>query len=370
MKNTFDIKKYAVILPSLNPTEKLTSVVDSVIEAGFGSVIVIDDGSGTEFKAPFRAAAEKPEVTLLVHEVNLGKGAGLKTAFKYLLEQRPDIEGAVTADGDGQHLARDILACAGACAEHPGTLIMGCRNFDLEHVPPKSKKGNKITSAVFRTLCGIVLSDTQTGLRAMGRELFGKLLEIGGERYEYETNMLLYLHSAGVPFTEIEIETVYEDNNSGSHFRPVRDSIRIYKLIVAHVIKRLFRFFKYILSSCASAAVDLLAFWLLHLLLGGLLGNIAVVVCTALARAISSFVNFNLNKSLVFGTEGNYGRTIAKYYVLCVLQLLVSAGLVQLLGSLFSAEASWLLTVLKAVVDTCLFFLSYHIQKAWVFKGK
>ncbi len=370
MKTEFDIKKYAVILPSLNPTDKLNSVVNSVIEVGFGSVIVIDDGSAPEFKEPFRIAAEKPGVTLLTHNVNRGKGAGLKTAFEYLIKERPDIEGAVTADGDGQHLAKDILGCAMAAHRHPGTLIMGCRNFDLEFVPPKSKKGNKITSAIFRSLCGIVLSDTQTGLRAMGKELFPRLLEIGGERYEYETNMLLYLHTDGVAFTEVEIETVYEDNNSGSHFRPVRDSARIYKLILAHVFKRLFRFFKYVLSSCASAAVDLLAFWLLHMLLGGLLGKTAVVVCTALARAISSFVNFNLNKSLVFSSNGSYGKTMAKYYVLCVVQLCVSAGLVQLLGSLFSASASWLLTVLKAVVDTCLFFISYRIQRAWVFRSK
>ena len=370
MANKFDISKYAVILPSLNPTDKLCAVVDGVIEAGFGSIILVDDGSAAEFKEPFRLAAEKPQVTLLVHEVNRGKGAGLKTAFAHLASQRPDILGAVTADGDGQHLAKDILACAEAASENPGTLIMGCRNFDLPNVPPKSKSGNKLTSGIFKTLCGIVLSDTQTGLRAMGSELFPKLMEIGGERYEYETNMLLELHSAGVAFTEVEIETVYEDNNSGSHFRPVRDSARIYKLIFAHVFKRLFRFVKYLLSSGASAAVDLLVFWLLHMLLAGILGKAAVMVCTALARAISSFVNFNLNKSLVFGTEGNYGKTMAKYYILCVLQLCVSAGLVELLSILFSTSASWVLTLLKAVVDTCLFFISYRIQKAWVFKTK
>ena len=370
MKNTFDIKNYAVILPSLNPSDRLCSVVDSIIAAGFETIILVDDGSGEEYKAPFRQLEKLESVTLLVHEVNKGKGAGLKTAVEHLLNNRPDILGAVTADGDGQHLAKDILACAKAEAENPGTLVLGCRDFDLPFIPPRSKKGNKITSNVFRILCGIELGDTQTGLRAIGRDLFPRLLEIGGERYEYETNMLLYLHSDGIPFTQVEIETVYEDNNSCSHFRPVRDSMRIYKLILAHVFRRLFRFFKYILSSCASAAVDLLAFWLLHVLLGGLLGNAAVVVCTALARAISSFVNFNLNKNLVFGSKGNYGKTIVRYYILCVLQLCVSAGLVQLLGMLFSTGESWLLTVLKAVVDTCLFFISYRIQRAWVFKTK
>ncbi len=368
MNKGFDINKYAVILPSLNPTDKLCGVVDTLIKTGFGSIIVIDDGSGEEYQEPFSRLSALPQVTLLRHEVNRGKGAGLKTAFAHLKDNRPDIEGAITADGDGQHLPKDILACAMAAAEHPDDLVLGCRNFDLPHVPPRSKSGNKLTSNIFRVLCGIVISDTQTGLRAIGSKHFAKLLEIGGERYEYETNMLLELHSADISFTEVEIETVYEDNNACSHFRPVRDSARIYKLIFAHVFKRLFRFFKYILSSCASAAVDLLAFWLLHMLLGGLLGNLAVAVCTALARAISSFVNFNLNKTLVFAASGNYGKTIARYYILCVLQLCVSALLVWLLSKLFATSASWVLTLLKAVVDTCLFFISYRIQRKWVFK--
>ncbi len=370
MNKSFEIEKCAVILPSLNPTDKLCSVVDSVIALGFGSIIVVDDGSAEEYKEPFAKLSALPQVTVLTHEVNRGKGAGLKTAFAYLSESRPDISVAVTADGDGQHLAKDILACAKAAFDAPESLVLGCRNFDLPHVPPRSKSGNKLTSGIFRTLCGIRISDTQTGLRAVCKKHFAKLLEIRGERYEYETNMLLALHSDGVPFTEVEIETVYEDNNACSHFRPVRDSARIYKLIFAHVFRRLFRFFKYILSSCASAAIDLLAFWLLHMLLGGLLGNFAVAACTALARAISSFVNFNLNKSLVFGSNENYGKTMARYYTLCVLQLCASAALVWLLGKLFAASASWVLTLLKAVVDTCLFFISYRIQRKWVFKGE
>ncbi len=370
MNKNFEIEKCAVILPSLNPTEKLCGVVSALIETGFSSIIVVDDGSAAEFKEPFRKLAELPQVTVLVHEINRGKGAGLKTAFAHLRDKRPDISVAVTADGDGQHLAHDILACAKASFEAPNSLILGCRDFDLPHVPPRSKSGNKLTSNIFRTLCGIRISDTQTGLRAVSREQFSALIEIRGERYEYETNMLLELHTAGVPFSEIEIETVYEDNNACSHFRPVRDSIRIYKLIFAHIFRRLFRFFKYILSSCASAAIDLLAFWLLHMLLGGVLGNFAVAICTALARAISSFVNFNINKSLVFGSEGSYGKTIVRYYILCVLQLCVSALLVWLLGKLFATSASWVLTLLKAVVDTCLFFVSYRIQRKWVFRDK
>lgn len=347
----------AVILPSLNPTDKLNTVVSGLIDAGFADIIVIDDGSSPEHKQPFELADKLPQVTLLRHEVNRGKGAALKTAFRYLMENRPDIRRAVTADGDGQHLPGDILNCALALEEKPDALVLGCRDFTLPEVPFKSRNGNKITSFIFRTGCGIRLSDTQTGLRGAGADLFPALIEVDGDRYEYETNMLLVLHRMGVPFVEVKIETVYEDNNSGSHFRPFRDSFRIYKLII-----------KYMASSFASAGIDLLAFLILHAVFGGMLAELAVPVCTVIARVISSFINFNMNKKLVFGSDRKYTSAIVRYYILCVIQLSVSAGLVYLLGQLFTTDSSWLLTLLKAVVDTALFFLSFHIQREWVFK--
>ena len=347
----------AVILPSLNPTDKLNAVVTGLIAVGFSDIIVIDDGSAPEYQLPFEIAAKLSQVTLLRHEVNRGKGAALKTAFRYLMEQRPDIQYAVTADGDGQHLPSDILNCALALRENPGALVLGCRDFTLPEVPFKSRNGNKITSFIFRTGCGIRLSDTQTGLRGASAALFPSLAEVDGDRYEYETNMLLVLHRMGVPFVEVKIETVYEDNNSGSHFRPFRDSFLIYKLII-----------KYMASSFASAGIDLLAFLILHAVFGGMLAKLAVPVCTVVARAISSFVNFNLNKKLVFGSSKKYTSAIVRYYILCVIQLSVSAALVYLLGQLFTTDSSWLLTLLKAVVDTVLFFLSFYIQREWVFK--
>lgn len=347
----------AVILPSLNPTDKLNAVVDGLIDAGFSDIIVVDDGSGKEYQLPFEQAAELSQVTLLRHEVNRGKGAALKTAFRYLMESRPDIQCAITADGDGQHLPGDILNCALALKDNPDALVLGCRDFTLPEVPFKSRNGNRITSFIFRTGCGIRLSDTQTGLRGAGAALFPALTEVSGDRYEYETNMLLMLHRMGIPFVEVKIETVYEDNNSGSHFRPFRDSFLIYKLII-----------KYMASSFASAGIDLLAFLILHAIFGGMLAKLAVPVCTVAARVISSFVNFNLNKKLVFGSGKKYSSAIVRYYILCVIQLSVSAGLVYLLGRLFTTDSSWLLTLLKAVVDTVLFFLSFHIQREWVFK--
>ena len=272
----------SIILPSLNPSDKFDRVVDGLIEAGFTDIVIVDDGSREENKPHFVRAAQHSECTVLTHEVNRGKGAGLKTAFAWLIENRPNCAGAITIDGDGQHLTRDILRCAEAMTEDD-VIVMGCRNFSLEYVPPRSRMGNRITSAVFRLFCGIRLSDTQTGLRAIPAALFPQMLTVRGERFEYETNMLLELTRQGVKLKEIPIETVYEDDNSESHFRPVVDSLKIYKFIIL-----------YALASLAGSLADLLAFYVFRRLLQGAVADgTAVLLSTVIARAISSFLNFS-----------------------------------------------------------------------------
>ena len=353
------LQRVAVVLPSLNPSDKFDHVVDGIIDAGFTNIVIVDDGSRAENKAHFRRAETHPEVTVLTHEVNRGKGAGLKTAFAYLMEQRPDLIGAVTIDGDGQHLTKDIIRCVEAM-EGDDAIVMGCRDFTLDHVPARSRTGNRITSAVFRILCGIRLSDTQTGLRVLPAALFPQLLTVRGERFEYETNMLLELTRQGVKLREVPIETVYEDDNSESHFRPIADSIKIYKFILL-----------YALSSLAGSLADLVAFYIFRRVFEGAMADgTAVLLATVIARAISSFLNFNLNRKVVFHGQDSYGKTMLRYYCLAVPQMLVSAGLVALLARLAGTGASILTTVIKFVVDVLLFFLSFRIQQKWVFKGR
>lgn len=347
----------SLILPSLNPSDTFDTVVDQAVEAGFSDIIIVDDGSRAECKDHFRRAERHGPVTVLTHEINRGKGQALRTAFAYLLDRRPDCRGAVTIDGDGQHRTADILAVARAVGDGK-TLVMGCRDFSGPEVPARSRSGNRITCAVFRIACGIRLSDTQTGLRGIPAALFPALLRVRGDRFEYETNMLLDLKRQGVGFREVGIETVYEDGNSESHFRPVRDSIRIYKFILL-----------YLLSSLAGAGLDLLVFYVARRLLDGAVSDgMAVLLATVTARACSSFLNFNLNKSVVFHGQGGYGRTLLRYYALCIPQMLLSAGLVHLLSRWAETGAGVLTTLIKFAVDVALFFVSFRVQQGWVFR--
>ncbi len=238
MPETLDCRtRCVIVLPSLNPNEKFDRVVDGLREADFQRILIIDDGSDAQHQDHFSRAEEFPECTVIRHEVNMGKGRALKDGFVEVLKRFPDAGGVITIDGDGQHLTQDIIACGNRMLEEKNKVILGCRNFDLPDVPARSVAGNKTTSRMFR-LYGIRLSDTQTGLRAIPMQYVSRFTAIEGERFEYETNMLLKMKRRGIGFLEQQIETVYEDENAGSHYNAVKDSWRIFKIMVKDFLRR------------------------------------------------------------------------------------------------------------------------------------
>lgn len=362
-----------IVLPSLNPDEKFLGVVQGLVEAGFRDVVIVNDGSAADHLCWFEKAAAYEQCTVLTHEVNKGKGRALKTAFAYISEHRPDSQGVVTIDGDGQHLIEDIINCAKVMLEREDKVILGCRDFNAPGIPARSRGGNKFTSGLFLVGCGIRLSDTQTGLRAIPKQYLDRFCEIKGERFEYETNMLLMMKRWGIVFEEVLIATVYEGDNEGSHFRPIVDSFKIMKLIFGFMLSS---FFGFVLSSCTSCLLDLGVYYValtlipdtvyLNLLPGE---RTQIWVATIIARVISSFYNFNVNRKVVFDCREDYKQTMVRYYCLCVVQMLVSAGLVSLIKSAIPG-GNIVSTIVKGFVDTGLFFISYQIQKKWVFKNK
>ena len=238
MPEQLDCRKHCVVvLPSLNPNEKFDRVVDGLREAGFQRILIVDDGSDEQHQTHFQRAEAFPECSVIRHEVNKGKGRALKDGFTAVLKLFPDTEGVITIDGDGQHLTEDIIACGNRMLEEGNKIILGCRDFDLPGVPPRSVAGNKTTSRMFH-LYGITLSDTQTGLRAIPTRFLSRFTAIEGERFEYETNMLLKMKRRGIAFLEQPIATVYEDENLGSHYNAVKDSWRIFKIMVKDLLQR------------------------------------------------------------------------------------------------------------------------------------
>ena len=357
----------AIIVPSLDPDKNLNMVVDGMTAAGFDHVILVDDGSHEDRKAPFlKAVEEHPECTLLVHEVNKGKGCALKTAFKYILENMPDVIGAITIDGDGQHTPGDAIRISEKMRTHPEDIVFGCRDFDEEQVPFTNKIGNKITAGIFRLFFGMSISDAQTGLRGFSRKYLDELIRVEGERYEYESNMLMYMSEKKVPYSEVKIQTVYSDDNSGSHFNKFKDSIRIYKPIIAKATS-----LRYVLSSVAAAVVDATAFTVLN----SIFKNVSriwlqTLLTTGIARLISATINFTINYKWVFKSKENGAKSAAKYAATAFLHYALSYVLCAIVFY-FAAKIGIVgfgRTILKLMVDGLLYVVTYKVQQMWVFK--
>src|SRR5699024_653693 len=290
--NMKSLDNVTIVIPAYNPDKKLINLVKEIIDSSFEHIIIVNDGSKAESRDIFKYLAKLKECTILNHAVNLGKGRALKTAFNYFLNHHKDSLGAVTVDADGQHSTEDIHKVTSKLMQRPNSLVLGVRDFSEESIPFRSRFGNVLTKKIFSFASGLSLSDTQTGLRGIPYAFMKHLMNVSGERFEYEMNMLLECKVKNVQIEEVNIETIYIEQNSSSHFNSVLDSVKIYTV-----------FLKYTFSLLSSFGLDILLFMILSILFKELIPQYFIIVATIGARVLSSIFNYMVNKTVVFTSE-------------------------------------------------------------------
>lgn len=355
------------LIPAYEPDVKILGLTDELREKGF-DIVVVDDGSGPDYGQIFGELAE--EATVLTHAANRGKGAALRTGLEYINKYMAYSETVLTASGavsvsgrdavivtvdaDGQHLPDDVLRVAEIAASRPDALVLGSRALD-EDVPARSRLGNTVTRHVYSAVTGVHVHDTQTGLRAFHRSMIPRLLGIEGDRYEYEINMLMQLAADGVPIIEERIETVYEDNNSGSHFRTLQDSFRVYKEIL-----------KFSASSLASFAIDYCMYALLLALTGaaGMTGGL--IISNIGARLVSGTANYIMNKKLVFKSRTGYAKSAAQYILLAAFILAGNTVMLSTLAGTLGMNS----LIAKLITEATFFAISWTVQRYVIFHAE
>ena len=356
--------RYIALIPAYEPERKLIGLTADLKEKGF-DIVVVDDGSGPEYKDIFGELEQ--QATVLTHSQNRGKGAALKTGLRYINKYMAYTESVktaagtasvsgrdaviVTVDADGQHLPDDVLRVAEISANRRDALVLGSRALGRD-IPARSRFGNTVTRHVYSAATGVRVHDTQTGLRAFHRSLIPRLLEIEGDRYEYEINMLMKLAAEGVPVIEERIETVYENNNSGSHFRTVRDSFRVYKEIL-----------KFSASSLASFAVDYCMYALLLAATGAAGIANGLIVSNIGARLVSGTVNYTLNKKLVFRSRTGFAKSAAQYVMLAAFILAGNTIVLSTLAGTLGINS----LAAKLITEAVFFAISWTVQKYVIF---
>lgn len=290
------------------------------------------------------AAAEGAGCTVLRRARNRGKGFALKEGFRHIAGVSP-IEQVVTADCDGQHSARDILRVGDRVADSAGVVVLGSRRFGPE-VPVRSRAGNALSSLMSAPVIGRRLRDTQTGLRGFPASALEWLVEVPGDRFDYEFRMLLRAERAGVLIEELDVETIYLDHNASSHFRAVADSVKVVAPLGL-----------FALSGLVAFAIDTLALLALTALTGSML--LAVVG----ARIVSATTNFATNR-LVFDRRRaiRTRHAAVRYFTLALVLLAATYGMLDALTS-----AGVPLLAAKVVTEASLFVVSFTVQRDVVF---
>ncbi len=341
--------KPIIIIPAFRPGQKLLDLIEalSTFTPEFHHIILVNDGSEPSYDPIFAQAATYPMVQIITHGTNLGKGQALKSGFNHVLCHKTDsLCGVVTCDADGQHLAEDIIALCQKLSQQPNTLWIGARNFDLPHIPLRSKFGNIFTRKLFKWFVGLHLTDTQSGLRGIPLEFLATLLKTQTIGYDFELDMLMLVKKKRIPLKEHPIQTIYEEKNKCSHFNPIVDSVKIY-----------FVFFRYLTIALFSGLVDYSIFILCYFF------SQNILMAELTARTISGTVNFGLNKKMVFQSKDKTFPEALRYLLLCLVNLGVSYGLLTTLADLGTN-----VYFSKISVMTFLFIANFAIQKVLVFK--
>lgn len=351
---------FVVVIPSYEPDNKLCVYVRDLKNNGINNIIVVNDGSSKNYSAYFDEAKNIGAI-VLHYTKNMGKGYALKTAFRYIQDSMSNISAVVTADSDGQHTVKDVLKVLDGLDKHNNSLILGARDFNLSHVPFKSRFGNKTTSLVYKIFYGQYLLDTQTGLRAFNINYIKDMLSVQGNRFEYEMNMLIYFSMNKYPINSVLIDTIYENNNDGTHFHPIKDSVRIYKVLLSNI-------FKFASSSLISTLIDISLFAIFTKLFNAVVPDITtkIFISGFLARALSSLFNYAINSKFVFTMNNlNLNKKIAffKYVLLVIIIITCSNGFTSLFRYILNTSE----IIIKPIVDLALFIISYKAQKNWVF---
>jgi glycosyltransferase involved in cell wall biosynthesis len=223
------LPRWCVLIPCLNEEKAIRAVIDAVLQLDV-PVIVIDDGS--DDRTPDIVAALP--VTLLRHAVRSGKGEALRSGFHEALRQGYDA--VLTMDGDGQHLAIDIPHIAAAAQRHPAHIVIGARLLQRDQQPAGRRRANAFADWGISWACAQPIADTQSGQRWYPREAL-ELVDLPAQNFVFEAALLITAtRERQLGVVSVPIASRYQAGLRRSHFRPVRDVLRITMYTIGRIL--------------------------------------------------------------------------------------------------------------------------------------
>jgi len=214
------MREHAVLVPTYNNPKTIKNVAKDLIEHGY-EVIIVDDGSQTVVESLFDES-EKEHIHFVRHETNKGKGQAIVSGVKKAKELGYSFVGSI--DGDGQHLASEMKKLLQEYQE--GEIMIGARNFDLDHVPTGSKFGRWFSNFWACWDTGYTITDSLSGYRIYPVSILN--LDIKTSGFDWEMEVLVRHADSGGRISEVSIECYYPTPEERvSHFKKFDDTMAI-----------------------------------------------------------------------------------------------------------------------------------------------
>ncbi|HET7034051.1 MAG TPA: glycosyltransferase family 2 protein, partial [Thermomicrobiaceae bacterium] len=205
-----DIDRPSGILAAIPAYNEAATIAQVVLAARHhvDEVLVIDDGSSDLTSR----MAEGAGATVIRHERNLGKAAGIMTAFR--AAARRDSRVLVLLDGDGQHDPHEIPALLEPLQAGQADVVVGSRFLNVRNpIPFYRTIGQRVLNVATRLGSGIHCSDSQCGYRAFSRRAYRglQLRETFLHGLAVESEMQFEIAARGLRLAEVPVYVRYDD---------------------------------------------------------------------------------------------------------------------------------------------------------------
>jgi len=196
-------EKVFIVIPAFNEETTISKLIFRLREAGFSNVVVVDDGSkDNTFEKAKQAGAD-----VLRLPINRGTGGALRTGFDYVLKK--DVKVAVMMDADLQHKVEDIEKLVKPILQGKTDIVLGSRLLkEAKHMPLMRRLANFAGNIITGCLHGLVVSDSQSGFRAIKINALRKM-NLRSSRFEICSEMVGEIKRLGLRYKEVPISTVY-----------------------------------------------------------------------------------------------------------------------------------------------------------------
>ena len=201
----------SVIVPIYNEDETCVEILKRVSAVAVEKeIIVVDDGSANDI-APIIRDAAIPDLRILAHTRNQGKGAAIRTG---LAEATGDI--VIIHDADTEYSPEDYPRLLAEMKQKGVKAVYGVR--DLAGRSTLMKFGNHFVTWATNRLYGSTLKDMETCYKMVDRRLL-QSLELVSNGFEIEAEISAKLLRLKIPIAQIPIQ--YTAPTVGKNLTPL-----------------------------------------------------------------------------------------------------------------------------------------------------